>query len=100
LLTVQGDTDSAANRKRRAEILTGILVPLFETKDDKRVFSAEQRRILWNSDEKRICARCRKALTWDDVSVDHVLAHTKGGKTSLKNAQLLCRPCNSRKAGR
>jgi hypothetical protein len=100
LLTVQGDTDSSANRHRRAEILRGLLTPVFEFKDDKRGFSSEQRRLLWNSDEKRSCKACRKQLSWDDFTIDHVIAWTKGGETSVKNAQLLCRSCNSRKGGR
>jgi hypothetical protein len=97
LLTVQGDTDSAANRTRRREILQGLLYSVFDFKDAKRLFTSEQRRILWNSDEKRTCPSCRKPLTWTNVSVDHVLAHTKGGRTSLANARLLCKSCNSRR---
>ena len=100
LLTVQGDTDSAANRQRRSELLKGLLISLFERKDDKRTFSAEQRRILWNSDDKRNCARCRKQLSWNDFTVDHIRAYMRGGRTTLKNAQLMCRSCNSRKGGR
>jgi len=100
LLTVQGDTDSAASRTRRAEILRGLLSSLFAFKDDKRLFTAEQRRILWNSDEAKKCPSCKKRLTWSNFAVDHVLAHTKGGKTKISNAQLLCRKCNSRKGGR
>jgi hypothetical protein len=53
LLTVQGDTDSSANRERRAEILHGLLFSLFERKDGKRTFSPEQRRLLWNGDDKK-----------------------------------------------
>jgi hypothetical protein len=100
LLTVQGDTDSAANRERRRTILKGLLSSLFERKDRKRIFSAEQRRIIWNSDDHHRCAKCRKALTWDDFTVDHIVAYFKGGKTVLPNAQLMCRVCNSRKGGR
>ena len=100
LLTVQGDTDSAANRTRRREILAGLLFSLFEHKDDKRGFSAEQRRILWNSEEKKICRLCKKELHWSDVAVDHIFAHTKGGKTKLENAQLVHSQCNSRKGAR
>ena len=105
LLTVQGDTDSAANRQRRAEILRGLLASLFEYKDEKRSFSPEQRRLLWNSEERRTCTArdCRtpkRLLTWNDFTVDHVKAWVKGGRTSLENAQLLCRSCNSRKGAR
>jgi hypothetical protein len=103
LLTVQGDTDSAATRQRRAKILGGLLLSIFvKQKDGKRAFSPEQRRILWNTDTTKKCTnpKCRKNLTWDDFTVDHVVAHTKGGKTRLENAQLMCRSCNSRKGGR
>ena len=100
LLTVQGDTDSAANRARRREILSHLLFSIFDFKDDKRAFSVEQRRILWNSDERPVCRLCKKELRWSDVSIDHILAHSKGGKTSLKNAQLAHKKCNSRKGAR
>jgi len=96
-LTVQGDTDSAANRTRRREILAGLLFSLFEYKDDRRTFSPEQRRILWNSDERKLCRLCKKEVTWADLSIDHVLAYTRGGKTDLANAQLAHTRCNSRK---
>jgi len=100
LLTVQGDTDSLATRERRAKILRSLLAPIYEKKDNKRTFSAEQRRILWNSDAIRKCAACKKLLTWDNFTVDHVLAHAKGGKSALDNAQLMCRSCNSRKGAK
>jgi hypothetical protein len=100
LLTVQGDTDSGANRQRRAEILRGLLGSLFIRKDEKRIFSSEQRRILWNSDEKQYCRKCHKQLTWENFTIDHKIAHNKGGRTILDNAQLLCRSCNSKKGAR
>lgn len=100
LLTVQGDTDSAATRQRRARILRGLLTPLFERKDDKRIFSPEQRRILWNIDGQGRCKKCRRRLDWTNFTVDHVVPHKKGGRTLLENADMLCRSCNSRKGGR
>lgn len=100
LLTVQGDTDSSATRQRRAKVLRGLLLPIYEHKDSKRGFSPEQRRIIWNTDNKKKCSKCRRNLTWDDFTVDHIKAYVRGGKTSLDNAQLMCRSCNSRKGGR
>lgn len=100
LLTVQGDTDSSANRERRASILRNLLYSLYERKDSKRIFTSEQRRIIWNSDEKRVCAACKKPLTWEDCTIDHIIAHSKGGRTSVVNAQLMHRSCNARKGAR
>jgi hypothetical protein len=100
LLTVQGDTDSSANRERRATILRNLLWSLFDRKDAKRGFTTEQRRILWNSEDKKICARCKRPLAWSDLSIDHVLAHAKGGRSTLRNAQLMHKNCNSSKGAR
>jgi hypothetical protein len=100
LLTVQGDTDSAANRQRRAEILRSILATLFEFKDERRTFTPDQRRLVFNSEERLVCRSCKKLLTWRDFTVDHVVAHIKGGRTLRRNAQPMCRSCNSRKGGR
>jgi hypothetical protein len=100
LPTVLGDTDSAATRERRAVIVRGLLSSLFDFKSPQRTFSAEQRRILWNRDDRPTCRICKKPLTWNDVSIDHVKAWAKGGPTSLKNAQLAHRACNSRKGAR
>lgn len=100
LLTVQGDTDSAANRERRRNLLKHVLWSVFERKHERRVFSEEQRRILWNSADKPVCAACGKPMSWEDATIDHIKAWAKGGATGLKNAQLMHRACNSRKGMR
>jgi len=100
LLTVQGDTDSAATRQRRANVIRGLLQPLYQYKDGQRIFSQEQRRIIWNNDATQKCVECGRKLVWEDFTVDHIVAYIKGGKTRSENAQLMCRKCNSRKGGR
>lgn len=97
LLSVQGDTDSSASRQRRREVLRNLLFSIFNRKDEKRTFSPEQRRIIWNTAENQVCSKCGERLTWNDFTVDHIKAHAKGGKTNLNNAQLMCQSCNSRK---
>lgn len=100
LLSVQGDTDSSASRERRRSVLKNVLWSLYRQKDRKRLFTLEQRRILWHSDGEKICGECSRPLTWDDISVDHIVAHARGGRTALKNAALLHKTCNSRKGVR
>lgn len=100
LLTVQGDTDSSANRERRRALLKGLLWSLYERKDERRGFTSEQRRIIWGADEKQVCAKCKKPLSWNDYTIDHILAYSKGGKSTLKNAQPMHRRCNSSKGAR
>lgn len=100
LMTVQGDTDSVATRQRRAEILKRIFGGLFESKDQQRGFTIDQRRLLWHSDERRRCPKCRKPLSWTNFTIDHIKPHALGGRSTLSNAALMCRSCNSRKGKR
>ena len=100
LLTVREGTDEINQRKKRLDILCGLLEPLFLKKDRVRSFSKEQRRILWNSMEAPRCAEGNHSLTWDDFTVDHVDPWGKGGRTTLENADVMCRRHNSAKGGR
>ncbi|MFT4278383.1 MAG: DUF262 domain-containing protein [Rhodopseudomonas sp.] len=100
LLTIQGDTDSAATRERREKVLKGLIWSIYDRKDDRRLFTPEQKRILWNRDDDQKCPKCGGLLRWDDISVDHIVAYTRGGKATLRNAQLMHRSCNSSKGAR
>lgn len=90
LQTVKEGSDSEANRRKRHELLCGLVQPLFARKDANRLFSAEQRRVLWNTAEERICAECGSKLNWSDFHADHIKPFALGGRTSLENAALLC----------
>lgn len=100
LLMVQAATDNLSQRKGRAAIIRGLLGGLFEKKDDRRIFSPEQRRLLWNSEEKKRCSQCNQPLDWSNFQVDHIKAHCLGGKTDLPNAALICKSCNCAKGAR
>ena len=54
-------------------MLKRLLFTLYERKDDKRTFTVEQRRIIWNGDKRRRCPgkQCgHRLLTWDNFTVD------------------------------
>ena len=103
LITVSQMTDDISQRRKREEILRGILASVFAKKDSQRGFTSEQRRIIWNSNDVRRCPghKCQgKVLTWDDFTIDHIKPYSKGGRSLLKNARLMCRICNAAKGAR
>jgi len=99
-LTILEGVDEENHRRRREAILRSLLENLFLKKDPTRLFSPEQRRILWNTTVTRKCQNCHATLTWQNLSIDHVDPWSKGGETDLRNAALLCRKCNSKLGNR
>lgn len=43
------------------------------------------------------CVRCGKKLRKGDITIDHIIPQSKGGKHNLNNLQCMCRSCNSSK---
>ena len=70
--------------------------------DDKRLFTIDDKRELLAlkecKDGKYECAICKKWFFVEELQVDHVEAWSKGGRTVLSNAQLLCASCNRKKS--
>lgn len=102
LLTVQQGTDEVNQRRLRENIIREVLGSLFSRKDSQRTFSVFQRRIIWNSTADRRCQnpKCKKDLAWNDFTIDHIDPYSKGGRSRLENAALMCRSCNSSKGKR
>lgn len=100
LLTVLQATDEISQRRKRMGILDNLLRNLFAVKDKQRGFTKEQRRIIWNSTEERTCQECGVVLTWDDFTIDHIDPHSKGGRSEIANASLMCRKHNSAKGNK
>lgn len=97
LLTVSQTSDDVNQRRKREGYLRGLLESLFAKKDAQRGFTSEQRRIMWSTSNQRKCVDCSRVLTWDDFTIDHVDPHSKGGRSTLNNAALMCQSCNSSK---
>ena len=100
LLTVIQSTDEISQRRRREDILRGLLESIFRRKDKDRLFSSEQRRILWNTSKDRICKKCGKEVTWSDFTIDHIKPFSNGGATKLANSAIMHQSCNSSKGNR
>lgn len=85
-------------KKRHEVYLYGIhqTIPNLVPKDSKRNFSYDQRLIIWRRDNE-ICQGCGKQITFEEMHADHVIPHSKGGKTTVENGQSLCIDCNLKK---
>ncbi len=104
-------TDQIRNRKTRHEFWSEILAPCFPTKmAAKRLFGTDLKNALWNAAKVRAgridCpnpqrrADCWGRIAYEEAVIDHKKAYSKGGLSTLENAQLLCRACNSAKGAR
>lgn len=73
-------------------------------KDEKRAFSELERIIIYRKG-KGLCQACLREgkpekearVGWSNYQADHVIPHSKGGQTILKNGELLCRYHNQSK---
>lgn len=57
------------------------------------------RRNLYRRDGYR-CQYCGKSKSTADLSIDHVIPRSRGGRTTWENCALSCIPCNVRKGSR
>ena len=95
---VQQGGDTLVHRQKRKQILEELLAEYFNIPDPKRAFSMNDRQVMWNSSKDKICKICNKQIfNYDDYDLDHIIPYSKGGKTSLNNAQITHKSCNRRK---
>lgn len=52
-----------------------------------------RKRILYNRDDW-CCQYCNKKLSYNSVTIDHIIPKSKGGKTTWKNCVVCCKQCN------
>ncbi len=95
---VEKQTTHKSTRQRRYEIVRQLLIPFLVAKDSRREFNDEERRIVWEMSTSKKCAICGKPVEWNDYHLDHIVPHSKGGKTELKNSQITHKSCNIKKS--
>jgi len=78
--------------------VTGLDSKRFFTKDDKKILYEKLASAMTKG--KRLCPECQKEFSFDEFDIDHILPWSKGGRTELKNAALLCKRCNERKGNK
>jgi hypothetical protein len=104
-------TDQLRNRQVRHDFWYGILAPCFPRKmAARRLFGRDLKNALWHAAKVQYgrisCPNpgdrdeCWGRITYDQAAVDHRRAYSKGGGSTIENAQLLCISCNSAKGAR
>ncbi|MCC6602813.1 MAG: DUF262 domain-containing protein [Anaerolineae bacterium] len=75
---------------------THALIPDLVPKDSKRQYTRNERMIIWRR-ANETCQICHNKIPFEEMHADHIVPHSKGGKSTLANAQCLCATCNSQK---
>lgn len=57
------------------------------------------KKVLFNRDGWK-CQYCNFKLSWETVTVEHVMPSSRGGALSWQNCVAACKPCNKRKANK
>lgn len=101
---ISHSSDGAQSIKERHNIIMSYFLAFanqLEPLDDKRGFTEAQRIAIFRKD-KGICQneKCGKKVNYNDFHADHIKPHVKGGKTTVKNGQLLCSKCNLSKGAK
>jgi hypothetical protein len=97
-LTAAARSDRADHIKFRHEYFRKVIISAGITPtDSRRTFNPEEKAALYFKDGKK-CPMCKVEFPLDGMEVDHIIPFSKGGPTSLYNAQLLCMKCNREKS--
>jgi len=70
-----------------------------EPLDANRDFNEFERIAIFRKNDG-ICQDCKKKVEYDDFHADHIISHTRGGKTTIENGQVLCSKCNLSKGAK
>ncbi len=62
-------------------------------KDTQREFPDEIRELVYFQ-QRKVCSVCGGGLNWSDAEIHHIVEHSMGGQTSLKNAALVHKVCH------
>ena len=70
---------------------------IYKSKGRTRViYTPRERKMIYHKAEGR-CQLCGCKITYDEMSLDHIVPLAMGGEDSLENLQATCEPCNSHK---
>lgn len=70
-----------------------------ESKLNLRTFDTSDKETAYER-QNGLCALCGKHFELNEMDADHIIAWSKGGKTTLDNLQMLCKHCNRSKSNK
>jgi 5-methylcytosine-specific restriction endonuclease McrA len=88
-------TDKWIHSAKKAFQVPSVIV-LFQYIDEKFFTLPCTRKNILIRDENR-CQYCAKRFNEGDLTLDHVLPRSKGGKSTWNNVVAACTPCNQKK---
>jgi 5-methylcytosine-specific restriction endonuclease McrA len=50
--------------------------------------------------DKATCYMCHRKLPFEEITLEHIIPRSRGGKTVESNLKVACEPCNNRKGNR
>jgi hypothetical protein len=94
-----GDRDRLETRMK--DLVTNFIdhTPELELLDPNRYFNQYEKIVIYKRGNG-VCAECHHPVSWKEYEADHVKPWSAGGKTTLDNAQLLCREHNRAKGAK
>ena len=99
LNAISHSSDGANSIRTRHEILMNYFL-LFakdlEPLDKNRGFTEIERIAIYRKNNG-ICQECKQKVEYNDFHADHIKPHSRSGKTTIENGQVLCSKCNLQK---
>ena len=83
--------------QRKMQSLKSSLKKRSEDNDVLFKIDMEELRAMFYKSYCKQCKYCDKTLTLRNMVCDHLVPLTKGGESTVKNLQLICKACNTRK---
>jgi hypothetical protein len=87
------------NLQRRHQVYLSLFLdkyPKLKPKDPRRLFTPDEKIVLWHRSGEKCCA-CSKKFPLKQMEADHIKSHASGGPTIIDNGQCLCKPCHAKK---
>ncbi len=103
LLSGSGSDTADVIRIRHAFMLSEIYPKIrVVPRDPSRGFDSLEREVIWNRDRGQCqnprCTRPDRRVAFREATIHHIVEHSAGGRTTLRNGILICPECHSNRS--